>query len=105
MHKTDHRLSHAQHDGRGSASGVLERVAEAGSSLASGPGKVWHAAKEGTQDLAAALPDSMSMDHVKHFIRRHPVVSTGAALTVGYMILGGSLPLIGGILGVIRGKR
>jgi hypothetical protein len=107
MHTTDHRPSHAQHDGhsRGSASSILERVSEAGSSLAGSPGKIWHAAREGTQDLAEKLPDSMGLDHVKHFIRRHPVVSTGAAVTMGYMLLGGSLPLIGGILGVIRRKR
>ena len=54
MHKTDHRLSRAQHDGRsgGSASGLLGRVTQAGSSLAGGPAKAWQAAKEGTQDLA-----------------------------------------------------
>jgi hypothetical protein len=47
----------------------------------------------------------MGLDRVKHFIRRHPVVSTGAAMTAGYLLLGGSLPLIGGILGVIRAKK
>ena len=90
MHKTDHRLSRAQHDGRsgGSASELLGRVTQAGSSLAGGPAKALQAAKEGTQDLAEVLPESMGLDHVKHFIRRHPVVATGAAMAAGYMILG-----------------
>ncbi len=107
MHRTDHRLSHAQHDGhsRGSATGMLERVAEAGATVASAPGKVWHTAHDRTQKLADGLPDSLGLDRVKQFIRRHPVVSAGTAVTVGFMVLGGSLPLLGGILGVIHRKR
>jgi hypothetical protein len=74
-------------DDRGS--GVLETVKEMAPALSGNPAAVWRAARRGTEEAAAVLPDAMGLDHVKDFIRRHPVLSTCVVLAVAYYVLGG----------------
>jgi hypothetical protein len=69
--------------------GVMDAVTEMAPALSGNPAAVWHAAREGTQQVASMLPDTMGLDHVRHFIRRHPVVSAAVAMAVGYYFLGG----------------
>ena len=101
MARKNRKRSQGKH---GSAVGVLEKVADAGASLRASPLETWHTAREGTQQLAAVLPESMGMGSVKHFIQRHPVASTCAALALGYMVFGASLPLVGGVVRIVRGR-
>ena len=72
-------------------SGIVDTVREMAPALTGNPAAVWHAAREGTQAAAAALPDTMGLERVKAFIRDHPVLATVAALAVGYYLLGGGL--------------
>jgi len=71
--------------------GVVDTLKEMAPAFTGNPVAVWHAAREGTQAVAAALPDTMGLDHVKDFVRRYPIVATCAALAVGYYVLGGGL--------------
>jgi len=81
------------HDTHHSSAATLERMESA--PVVGTPVRVWNAASEETQKIASVLPDCCGMEQVKSFIRRHPVVSTCIALSLGYMVLGGALPLIG----------
>jgi hypothetical protein len=87
-----------------SSTGVLEKVAKAGSVLRGSPMQTWQTAREGTQALASVLPEADGLGSVKHFIRRHPVASACAALAVGYAFLGTALPMVGGVGRLIRGR-
>ena len=71
--------------------GLVDTVKEMAPALSGNPMAVWSAARHGTQAAASALPDTMGLDHVKDFVRRYPVVTTVAALVVGYYFLGGAL--------------
>jgi len=73
------------------STGVAETLREMAPALTGNPVAVWHAARTGTEGLSAALPNTMGLDHVKDFVRRHPVVATCVALAVGYYFVGGSL--------------
>ena len=67
--------------------GLIGTVKEMAPALTGNPMAVWHAAREGTQAVAGALPDSFGLDHVKGFIQRNPVLSAGIALAVGYLLV------------------
>ncbi len=71
--------------------GILETVREMAPAVTGNPVAVWHAARVGTERLADELPDAMGLDHLKGFMRRHPVVTTCAALAIGYYLVGGAL--------------
>lgn len=86
----------------GSMATALEKVAEVGAALPMHPVRAWQSAQEGTQELAGALPEVKGVQQVKEFIRRHPGVSTCAALFVGYYLFGSSLPLLGRVVRFIR---
>jgi len=101
MAKRNRKRSQGNH---GSPVGMLEKVADVGASVHASPVETWHTAREGTQQLAKVLPESMGMGSVKHFIQRHPVASTCAALVLGYMVFGASLPLVGGVARIVRGR-
>jgi hypothetical protein len=88
--------------GQGSVATVLEKAAEVSSSLPVHPVQAWQSAKEGTQELASALPEIKGMGQVKEFIRRYPGVSTCTALVVGYMVFGSTLPFLGRVVRLIR---
>jgi hypothetical protein len=62
----------------------------------------WETAQEGTQQAAAALPDTAGLDAVKDFVRRHPVLSTCIVLAVAWYILGRSFPAVALSLGAGR---
>jgi hypothetical protein len=83
----------------------MEKVGNVAGSAGSGsPVRIWHAAEEGTQEVAAALPDSFGLDHVKQFIREHAVISTCAVLLVAYAFVGESLPIIGPATRTLLGR-
>lgn len=106
-------MSHMEHNpqegnrheqGSGSVRGVLAGVADVGASVvAGGPRQMWESARHGTEELASALPESQGMASVKHFIQRHPIACTCAALGLAYLILGRRLPIVGSVLRTIRG--
>lgn len=102
MTRKNRKRSHKQAAEQSSASvtGVLEKAVDAGSSLPLHPMRAWQSAEEGTQELADVLPDMTGLHGVKTFIRRHPVASTCAALTVGYVIFRSMMPRLGRMLRV-----
>jgi hypothetical protein len=67
---------------------VAETVKDVAPALTGNPAAVWHAAREGTERVADALPDTMGLDHVSDFIRRHPVVATCCVLAVACYAFG-----------------
>jgi hypothetical protein len=89
---------------QGSVSGVLEKAADVGSSLPAHPVQAWQSAREGTQELAAALPEVKGLEQVKDFIRRYPAAATCAALILGYMIFGTTWPVLGRAARLVRGR-
>jgi hypothetical protein len=79
--------------------GVMDTGKELAPALTGNPAAVWHAAREGTRKAASVLPDALGLDRVRHFIQRHPVVSTLAVLGVSYFFLRR------GRFGLVRGRR
>ena len=71
--------------------GMMHTVKEMAPALTGNPAAVWHAAREGTQATASALPDALGLDNVKDFVRRHPVLSTCIVLALAYYFVGGGL--------------
>ena len=69
--------------------GVVEAVREFAPALTGNPAAVWHAARRGTEAAAAALPDALGLDHVKAFVRKHPVLATCIVLAIGYYLIKG----------------
>jgi hypothetical protein len=88
-----------------SASDVMEKVADAGAAMAGGQVQAGQTARQGAEGLAKVLPDAMGMSQVKQFIHRHPWVSAGAALVLGYMVFGSALPVVGGFVRLVGGRR
>lgn len=74
-----------------SGSGLVDNVREMASVVSGSPTATWKAAQRGTEKVASILPNAMGLDHVRHFIRQHPVVSTAVMLGMAYFFLGGSL--------------
>lgn len=96
-------MGHEQQHGLGA--GVVEKAKNvAGAAVSGNPVRIWQTAREGTQEVAGQLPDTFGLDHVKDFVRRHPVLSTCAVLLVAYSFLGESLPIIGGAVRMLRGR-
>ena len=70
-------------------SGVVEAARAFAPALTGNPAAVWHATRRGTEVAAAALPDALGLNHVKEFVRKHPVLATSIVVAIGYYLIKG----------------